>query len=138
MQIEKLKGAIKDLKILQNGNFSFNNMRHNLDCNCRFCKALQTLLSFCELAVRVDAVMPRIDKGNPYVFESKYSEYKREGYNQAHDEILAWLVGRVNVERIEKIMIDEWLKVAKLTPLSRKYYKQLAQVIQDYILRTNE
>ena len=46
MQIEKLKGAIKDLKILQNGNFSFNNMRHNLDCNCRFCKALQNLLSF--------------------------------------------------------------------------------------------
>ena len=127
MQIEKLKGAIKDLKILQNGNFSFNNMRHNLDCNCRFCKALQTLLSFCELAVRVDAVMPRIDKGNPYVFESKYSEYKREGYNQAHDEILAWLVGRVNVEKMANLLNEYGVDVEFHT-------LTLAQSIQDHIL----
>lgn len=41
---------------------------------------------------------PKKKKVNPYVFMSKYSEWKMEGYNEACDDFEKWLPSEEEIE----------------------------------------
>lgn len=71
--------------------------------------ALQTLISFCERVVKCEGMPKRKEK---YAYYDKCCEKDailiKNGYNQAHDEMLIWHVKqmkkKVDVERIIEIM----------------------------------
>ena len=139
MQIEKLKEAIEILKEGQQG-YRYN--RDELDGETTI--ALQTLLSFCELAVRVDEVMPKVKKKFDLISEAGNEDFDI-GYNQAHDEILGWLVERVSVVRkeiekendaMQKDMVDWKDATPEMRSNARSYIRGMkkAQSIHDHIL----
>jgi len=91
MELKELKEAIKIV--------SFEEYKKTVWGETKLAQALQTLLSFCELACKLDEVMDikGILKEQLKSIEELCSVkipkiFWEEGIDQAHDEILAWLL----------------------------------------------
>ena len=98
----ELNEAIPELKKV------LANSQHTKGCDCKECTSLRCVISFCETALKLQG------KGMP-----QKKEYPKEhgtggnechicseitGWNSCHDAWTAWLVSKVNIEKIIKAM----------------------------------